>query len=184
MLAEGGWGKTLFEWTLRRITELCIIMYIFYSLYLWPCPVYSFVQSECRQRITCSLKWDKAATPGWGLPLVLEQPSQLPVCVWTGTSPLCSWPCGNWCPGPLETSRLRSPSLHIISLLILSLAACPPWAIFVLWAPSHVNEQSSRVVSTVSPQTLWLSTRKSCDLLKWHSQHLEVFSVEYICCLI
>lgn len=115
MLAERGWGKTLFEQTLRRITELCI-MYIFYSLHLWPCPVYSFVQSECRQRITCSLKWDKAATPGWGLPLVLEQPSQLPVCVWTGTSPLCSWPCGNWCPGPLETSRLRSPSLHIISL--------------------------------------------------------------------
>lgn len=72
------------------------------------------------------------------------------------------------------SSSVTLTAYHL-SLLILSLAACPPWAIFVLRAPFHVNEQSSRVVSTVSPQTFWLSTRKSCDLLKWHIQHLEVF---------
>ncbi len=120
------------------------------SLHLWPCPLYSLVPTERRQRITCSLKWDKAATPGWGLPLVLEQPSQLSVCVNRHFSALqlTLWKLVSGPSGDLSSS-VNLAAYHL-SLLILSLAACPPRAIFVLRAPSHVNEQSYCVVSTVA----------------------------------
>lgn len=147
---------------------------MFYCLHLWPCPLYFLVPTEARQRITCSLKWDKAATPWWGLPLVLEQPSQLPVCVNRHFSALqlTLWKLVSGPSGDLLSS-VTLAAYHL-SLLILSLAACPPRAIFVLRAPSHVNEQSSRVVSTVTSNIVAFDRKNLWPSKMTHSV-LEVF---------
>lgn len=160
-------------------------MYMFYSLPLWSCPLYSFVPSERRPRITCSLKWDKAATPGWGLTPCSRTAVTAPcVCMNRHFSALqlTLWKLVSGSSGDLSSS-VTLAAYHL-SLLILSLAACPPWAIFVLRALSHVNEQSSRVFSTVYASNVVAFDRKKLWPSEMTHSAPRSFSVEYICRLI